>query len=252
MGSTAKYYDIFSKNYHLIYDNWDQEIKKQARIIKKIIFANHKKKSLSTILDCTCGIGTQAIGLAQLGFIVEGSDISPDAIRRAKKETTIRNLKIRYKVLDLLQLSGIKKKFDVIISMDNALPHITNKNALITAFKEIKKCLSDKGIFIFSIRDYDKVLRKKATYTPPYFYKKGNTESILMQIWNWKNNNIYEVHQHITAMDKNIWNHSHCYTTYRAYKRQELADLLKKSGFKSIEWLMPEETGYHQPIAIIK
>src|SRR5262245_16408378 len=37
-------------------------------------------------LDCACGIGTQAIGLATLGFVVEGSDPSAASIDRARRE----------------------------------------------------------------------------------------------------------------------------------------------------------------------
>jgi 2-polyprenyl-3-methyl-5-hydroxy-6-metoxy-1,4-benzoquinol methylase len=35
------------------------------------------------VLDCACGIGTQSLGLAKLGYHVTGSDLSADAVRRA-------------------------------------------------------------------------------------------------------------------------------------------------------------------------
>ena len=38
----------------------------------------------TSILDCACGIGTQAIGLALLGYDVTASDISDGEIAEAK------------------------------------------------------------------------------------------------------------------------------------------------------------------------
>jgi len=45
------------------------------------------------ILDCACGIGTQAIGLAALGYCVTASDLSEGALAEAKKRAE----KIRYR-----------------------------------------------------------------------------------------------------------------------------------------------------------
>ncbi len=37
------------------------------------------------ILDCACGIGTQAIGLASMGYQVTASDISDGELSESKK-----------------------------------------------------------------------------------------------------------------------------------------------------------------------
>ena len=40
-----------------------------------------------------------------------------------------------------------------------------------------------------------------------------------------------------------------CYKTkYRAYLREEINKMLQEIGYKKIEWIMPEKSGYHQPI----
>jgi 2-polyprenyl-3-methyl-5-hydroxy-6-metoxy-1,4-benzoquinol methylase len=56
-------------------------------------------------LDCTCGIGTQALGLAALGYSVVGTDISTEAIRRARTEAETRGLNAQFRVADLRSLS---------------------------------------------------------------------------------------------------------------------------------------------------
>ncbi len=58
-----KFYDERSHDYHLLFADWDQAIRKQARIVDQLI-RKYAKGKRDTLLDCACGIGTQAIGLA--------------------------------------------------------------------------------------------------------------------------------------------------------------------------------------------
>ncbi len=71
----STFYDEMSSYYHLIFEDWDAEIEHQAKIIKRIIEREWSVTHRS-IVDVSCGIGTQAIGLAQLGCEVEASDLS--------------------------------------------------------------------------------------------------------------------------------------------------------------------------------
>jgi ubiquinone/menaquinone biosynthesis C-methylase UbiE len=70
-----------------------------------------------TILDCACGIGTQARGLAKVGFRVTGTDFSPRAIERARAEALERGLDLRLYVADMLYLNAVPETgFDAVIS----------------------------------------------------------------------------------------------------------------------------------------
>jgi len=48
------------------------------------------------VLDVACGIGTQALGLAQAGYIVTGSDSSAASVARAQHEATETAQALRY------------------------------------------------------------------------------------------------------------------------------------------------------------
>src|SRR5882724_3844947 len=119
---TKDFYDDMSKTYHLIFDNWDIAMEKQARVLQSHI-SNFYTEQNASILDCTCGIGTQAIGLGRLGYKVTGTDMSPNAVERAIEESRARNLNIEYHVLDIRNISALGRSFDVIISIDNSIPH---------------------------------------------------------------------------------------------------------------------------------
>src|SRR5262245_21589797 len=96
------FYDELAESYHLIFDDWDAAILRQRDVLARLLPAPANGKR---VLDCACGIGTQAIGLAMLGFSVEGSDPSDASINRARREATARGLKVEFRVDDMRSLS---------------------------------------------------------------------------------------------------------------------------------------------------
>ena len=81
--STSAFYDELSGFYHLIFADWQASIERQARALDSIIRSEGGPEP-HTILDCSCGIGTQSIGLAARGYEVAASDLSPAAVERAR------------------------------------------------------------------------------------------------------------------------------------------------------------------------
>lgn len=162
-----QFYDELADDYHLIFDNWNEAMSKQASTLQQIIKTSAVADA-STILDCACGIGTQAIGLAALGYQVWGTDLSPKAIDRAKVESDQRGLPISFAVADFRSLEQqVTGVFDVVIACDNALPHLLDENDMLLAAKSILAKMKSGSLFIGSIRDYDKILENKPVSTPP-------------------------------------------------------------------------------------
>lgn len=246
---TKDFYDDMSKNYHLIFDNWDIAMEKQARVLQLHI-SNFFENSDVSILDCTCGIGTQTIGLGTLGYKVTGTDISPNAIERAIKESRARNLDIEYHVLDIRRISALGRSFEVIISIDNSLPHLIDDEEIFNALKAVRSCLKDEGVFIATTRDYDALIKERPDMTPPCFRRDDSGDWITCQVWNWVSQNVYEVHQHITTKTDGRWLHHHTVTLYRALQRSELEYFSREVGFKNVQWLLPTESGFYQPLML--
>ncbi len=55
------FYDDLADIYHLIYPDWGREVRRQGEVLDRLIRAQMGSETLS-ILDCSAGIGTQAIG----------------------------------------------------------------------------------------------------------------------------------------------------------------------------------------------
>lgn len=75
-------YDEIATLYHLIYPDWNAAIAQQAVALDAIIRKDVGPPPRS-ILDVSCGIGTQALGLAALGHAVTASDLSSTVVVRS-------------------------------------------------------------------------------------------------------------------------------------------------------------------------
>ena len=92
MGDPVRtFYDDLAESYHLIFQDWTHSIQWQTGVLGPLIEHELPTASLR-ILDCACGIGTQALGLAQRGHTLVGADLSPAAICRARREAEQRRL----------------------------------------------------------------------------------------------------------------------------------------------------------------
>ena len=83
MNYVTDFYAGLTPFYHLIYQDWESNIKRQASILSSVIREVWGEK-VTSILDVSCGIGTQSLGLAELGYAVTGSDLCPEAVPAAR------------------------------------------------------------------------------------------------------------------------------------------------------------------------
>jgi len=244
--STSIFYDSFAEDYHLIFADWDAAIHRQAAVIDTLISNKLDHKPLR-ILDVSCGIGTQALGLAGRGSIVIACDISEQSINRAKHEAENRNLNIDFKIDDMCKLGNISgTDFDVIIAFDNTLPHLQSGAELHRAAKAALNKLRPGGLYLASIRDYADILIERPTSTEPRVLGEENQQRTIWQEWRWHDDRRYTVEQVISMKTQE----KRFKGEYRAFSMDELTNAFEQTGFKSPSWHLPSDTGFYQPIVI--
>lgn len=250
MDITQTFYDNLASQYDKLFLDWQSTTQEQAVILNQLFSDNGFDKT-ARVLDCACGIGTQAIGLASFGYHVTASDISDGELAEAKERAAKNNVTIRFEHADFCALSEtFSEPFDIVIAMDNALPHMLSKEALGAAIKSITGQIAEGGMFVASIRDYDALLKDKPPYSPPYIHKTESGQRVSFQTWTW-NDDHYTLVQYIID-DEGTLQISKFQCEYRATKRQELTDLLLANGCKDVKWLFTDETGFYQPIVIAR
>lgn len=250
MSITQRFYDSLASQYDKLFLDWQATTREQALILEKL-FADNGFDRSAHILDCACGIGTQAIGLAGLGYDVTGSDISDEELAQARERAARNRVKIRFVHADFCALQeAFPETFDIVIAMDNALPHMLSAENLASAIGSITDRLAAGGLFVASIRDYDALLVEKPPYSPPYIHKTAKGQRVSFQTWTWEGDN-YRLIQYIVD-DEDTLHISKFECEYRATRREEMTALLRAKGCCEVTWLFPEETGFYQPIVVAK
>jgi SAM-dependent methyltransferase len=150
----AAFYDQLAPYYTYLYADWETSVKRQAAALAGIV-REFFGPEVRRILDAACGIGTQSIGLAELGYTVIASDISSVEVARARSLAHQRRLTIDFRMADMRQLrSAASETFDVVIACDNAVPHLLTDGDILQAFRQFHACTTPQGGCIISVRDY--------------------------------------------------------------------------------------------------
>jgi SAM-dependent methyltransferase len=250
MNITQNFYDNMATQYDKLFQDWQSTTREQAVILDKM-FSECGFDRDAQILDCACGIGTQAIGLASLGYQVTASDISDGELAEAKERAEKNAVQIRFEHADFCALSDtFQVQFDIVIAMDNALPHMLSSDALEKAISSIAAQTRPGGIIVASIRDYDSILAEKPSYSPPYIHKTEKGQRASFQTWGWKDEN-YRLTQYIIDDEESL-RISKFECEYRATRREEFTRLFLANGCYDVVWKFPEETGFYQPIVVAK
>jgi 2-polyprenyl-3-methyl-5-hydroxy-6-metoxy-1,4-benzoquinol methylase len=243
----SRFYDSLAEDYHLIFDDWNRAMERQSNVLGPLLERDERPLR---ILDCACGIGTQAIELAMRGHAVVASDLSPAEVARARREAEQRNLALIFHVADMRDLSAVSEsEFDAVIAMDNALPHL-DEEALRQAARAIHAKLKSRGQVVVSIRDYDALLTTKPRMQEPAMYGADGKRRIVHQVWDWVDERSYILHLYITQELDGAWKVDHFVSEYHAITREEMTRIFVDAGFIEIRWLFPEESGFYQPIML--
>jgi SAM-dependent methyltransferase len=101
------------------------------------------------VLDLGCGAGRHLLSLAQGGFRVFGSDLSPEGLRLSKQWLNRDGFEAPVLLAEMTRLPFMSLSFDGAISI-NVLNHGTLAEGVL-AVKEIHRSLKDKAPFFFLI-----------------------------------------------------------------------------------------------------
>lgn len=111
-----------------------------------------KKNGVKTVLDMTCGTGSQVFYLAERGYDVTGSDFSPALLDQARKKALDKNLNLQFIDGDVRSLRV--GQFDAVITMFNAVGHLT-KFGFEQAMRNVFENLKDGGLYVFDLFDLE-------------------------------------------------------------------------------------------------
>jgi SAM-dependent methyltransferase len=269
--SVQQCYDGLADEYHLMFADWRAEVSKQGEVLDRLI-RRQVGPSASTVLDCACGIGTQAIGLATHGYTVHATDLSPAAVARAAREAASFRTALTCGVADFRTLdTQMTATFDVVLCCDNTLAHLLEDADLCVAVAQMRARLTPDGLLLASIRDYDELVGPHAAAnqpsapglpgvygqrrpgrprgTMPQVFDAADGRRIAFQVWDWApDGRSYTFTQFFLREGDGAYQTTHHVSQLRALLREELGRILQDTGFSEVRWHMPAESGFYQPL----
>ena len=232
--SAVEFYDRLAPLYHLVYENWEESIERQGKALDSII-RSCLGETPQSILDVACGIGTQCLGLAALGHRVTGSDLSPAAVQRARREAVSRGMSIDFTVADMRAPNDHRRRdFDVVLCADNSLPHLLSDEEITGALGQFLATLKPGGLCLISLRDYAALERGGVQVKQHGVRSEKGTRWILFQLWEWRGS-IYDLHFYFVADDGQSPCVTHVFrSSYYAISIEHLIRLMVSVGFEQV------------------
>lgn len=184
--SIRDFYDDLAAQYHLIFEDWDASRARQGRQIQEIIRTFWPTGEIQRVLDVACGIGTQALALAEVGYQVSASDLSSGAVARAQHEAEVRSLPIAFSVSDMREVSRIHGTglYDLVLCADNSLPHLLSDSDIRIALCEFYNCVRPGGGCLITVRDYAHEACTGTQIKPVGVRQdKSGNRVVLFQVW---------------------------------------------------------------------
>lgn len=227
-------FDAFANDYDLLLDDWRHNLEEQGRVLDKF-FREYAQTPVETVFDCTCGIGTQCIGLAKLGYSVKGMDISGKSILRAREEAAKAGLDIEFDRGDIRKLDSlVAAKFDAVISCDNSLPALLSEEDLNIGLKNIYNLLETSGVCIASIRNYDRMFAERKRFNPRQIHEIDGKRIIVFDVWDYAEDEFVVFNIFFLQERESGWDVSSRRMVYRAVYRNEMISALKQTGFGEV------------------
>lgn len=111
------------------------------------------------VLDCACGTGTLAVGLALRGHDVTATDASEAMVARAARLAAANGAHVDASVCAWASLPGRgwEAAFDVVLCVGNSLPHAVGRTGRRTALRAMAGCLRGGGRLVVTSRTWEQV-----------------------------------------------------------------------------------------------
>ncbi len=106
------------------------------------------------VLDCACGTGTLAVGLALRGFDVTASDASPAMVERTRELAAERGVPLVVATRAWADLGG--ESFALVLCVGNSLTHAGGKAGRRTALDGMRRVLRDGGRLAITSRNWER------------------------------------------------------------------------------------------------
>jgi SAM-dependent methyltransferase len=137
------------------------------------------------ILDSSCGIGTDAIALSNLGFTVTASDASSSMVAATKSRAAEYAADINVVQSRWEELPGkAGGPFDLVVCLGNALVHSETEPQMVRALQAMRRVLRPGGQLVVDSRNWELLYNSKPRIMPtPAVVERYGQKCCSLYVW---------------------------------------------------------------------
>ncbi len=215
---------------HFFINGWDAvqtDARPEAITQKEIAMIDGiaKAHGCKKILDAPCGEGRITLELAKKGYLMEGIDFNPAAIRKAIQKKEKHNIIAKFKQEDMLAME-YENEFDMLLCWYSSFGYFgdaDNEKFVAAAAKALKK----GACFLLDLHPLDSFLPRFSPHAIHRFKEVIVLEERTFDHENSRVNTTWTFQK-----DGHFKSHK---SSIRLYSYAELSQLLKKHGFSEIK-----------------
>ncbi len=166
--------------------DYDRFVNWSARLPAELPFLQRQLAQVAAhrVLDAACGTGQHAIALANLGYELVGTDLSPRMIEQANRNARAAGAAVRFEQAGLGHLAAVLEPgFDAILCLGNSLPHLLSPAELTEALADFAHLLRRGGLLVIQNRNFDRILAQQERWMEPQAHREGNKEWLFLRFY---------------------------------------------------------------------
>lgn len=233
---TNLYYDAVADDYQLQYRDWDAELEREGLNLRRT-FREH---DVRTVLDASCGPGTQSVALARLGYSVTAADPSAGLLSHARQNAAHYGVgdQINFVQVDFQNLPRmVEGPYDAVLTKGNALPHLLRDDQIEDALLVFHELLNPGGLLLIGMRDFEPLLEDRPRFWPGRIHDMPDEQIITFDVWDWEDGPpvTVTVNNFVVRGTGQMYRVSKHPVVFRALTAEEVEVVMLEVGFERIQ-----------------
>jgi glycine/sarcosine N-methyltransferase len=233
---TFRFYDAVADDYHWWYRDWDAELEREGLNLRRFFRAH----GVQTVLDASCGPGTQSIALARLGYTVTAADPSSGILSRARQNAAQYGVddKISFVQSDFQNLHNhLTGPFDAVITKGSAIPHLLHDDQIEETLLIFFELLRPGGLLLIGMRDFEPLLEDRPRFIPGRVHDNPEEQVITFDVWDWDDGPPITVtfNSFIVRGGGTTYRAARHPVVFRALTAEEVEVVISEAGFENFQ-----------------